>query len=103
MGAGFYLFMKQDKPLNSYDDINWFCYLIRHGQIKDQRLVNAYKGQIITWYHQLLLHLPDKFVNEGSYPELKNLYQDFINDRPPNIHDQIHPCIFKLKKFFHVS
>lgn len=89
--------------LNSYDDINWFCYLIRHGQIKDQRLVNPYKGQIITRYYQLLAHLPNKFVNDGSYPELKSLHQDFINGRPPNIHDQKHPCIFKLKKFFQVS
>jgi hypothetical protein len=38
--------------------------------------------------------LLDNFDNEGSYEELKSLYKDFINVRPPNINDQKHPCIF---------
>ena len=89
--------------LNSYDDINWLCYLIRHGQIRDDRLIKAYENQIVTWYYMFEAYLPDKFAKEGSYVELKRLYQDLINGRPLNINDQKHPCIFKLKKPFHVS
>lgn len=47
--------------------------------------------------------LLDNFDNEGSYEELKSLYKDFRNVRPPNINDQKHPCIFYNKKLFHVS
>lgn len=89
--------------LNSFDDINWLCYLIRHGQINDDKLIMAYKNQIIMWYLKFKKTLPDKFDKEGSYEELKSLSQDFINGRPPNINDQKQPCIFKLKKLFHVS
>ncbi len=80
--------------LSSFDDINWLHYLIRHGQIKNEKLIRAYKNQIIRWYQLFKETLLHNFDNEGSYEELKSLYKDFINVRPPNINDQKHPCIF---------
>lgn len=50
--------------LSSFDDINWLRYLIRHGQIKNEKLIRAYKNQIIRWYQMFKETLLHNFDNE---------------------------------------
>lgn len=65
----------------TFSDINWLCFLIRHGRIKDGTLVNAFKDSIIDWYHIFEERMPEKVSNMESYPDFKILYRTYKKER----------------------
>lgn len=83
-----------------FSDLNWLCYLIRHGQIKDDELINAFRDQIITWYGFFeKSERPDVVKNVTSYPDFKYLYPQMKLEIEKEIDfNKKHPHIAKLKK-----
>ncbi len=83
-----------------FSDLNWLCYLIRHGQIKDDELINAFRGQIITWYVFFEKSEDAEVVkNVTSYPDFKILYLQMKLEIEKEIaFIKKHPHITKFKK-----
>jgi hypothetical protein len=86
--------------IDFFVDLNWLCYLFRHGQIKDKTLINAFRGQIITWYEDLFLKRMDKerIENRISFPDFKILYPQMkLEIEKENAFNKKHPHIAELK------
>jgi hypothetical protein len=83
-----------------FSDVNWLCYLIRHGQIKDDELIKAFRDQIITWYGFFKKsERPEVVKNITSYPDFKYLYPQMKLEIENEIaFNKKYPHIAKLKK-----
>jgi len=83
-----------------FSDLNWLCYLIRHGQIKDDELIYAFRDQMITWYGLFVKsERPEVVNNVTSYPDFKYLYLQMKLEKEKEIDfNEKHPHIVKLKK-----
>ncbi|MFN2434990.1 MAG: hypothetical protein ABR515_06415 [Nitrososphaeraceae archaeon] len=65
-----------------FADINWLCFLIRHGKIKDATLVNTFKNQIIEWYRLFGEEMSLQTVlDKESYHDFKTLYEKLVDEK----------------------
>jgi hypothetical protein len=65
-----------------FADINWLCFLIRHGKIKDATLVNTFKNQIIEWYRLFGEEMNLQTVlDKESYHDFKTLYEKLVDEK----------------------
>lgn len=62
-------------------DVSWLCYLIRHGQIKDETLVRSLKDQIIDWYYGFAERRPMDVNISGVFADFQILALRFIYDK----------------------
>jgi len=85
-----------------FSDLNWLCYLIRHGQIKDDGLINAFRAQIMTWYSFFTkAERPDVVKNDTSYPDFKILVPQMkLEIEKETTFNKKHPRITKLRTVF---
>jgi hypothetical protein len=64
-----------------FGEVNWLCFLIDSGEIKDRHLVNYFKGRIIEW-HDLMKYLEPKVVkNPRSFRHFKIIYDKSIKEK----------------------
>lgn len=64
-----------------FADINWLCFLIRNGKIKDRTLVNAFENPILDWSYFFEQRMPNKVHDDSLFPDFKILYRKLRHER----------------------
>jgi hypothetical protein len=82
-----------------FSDVNTLCYLIRHGQIKDDELIYMFRDQLITWYGFFVeSERPNVVNNVTSYPDFKHLYRQMkLEKEKENTFNEKHLNVIKFK------
>jgi hypothetical protein len=62
-------------------DVTWLCWLIRHGQIKDDAIIRTVKDQIIDWYLGFAERRPSDVGNWEVFADFQYLAQQYIKEK----------------------
>jgi hypothetical protein len=64
---------------HTFGALNWYCFLIEIGEIKDEYIIDYFKRAIIDWHDRIFIRHMKKeiIIDETKFSNFKKVYQKF--------------------------